>query len=137
MSELSTCPTCAEYMEDGACRFCTSKDPSSEGSKKCPMCAEVVKASAKKCRFCGEILDIKMRVEAENLAAKSKIIFQILAFFLGGLGIHNFYIGRYAVGALQLCLTLFTGGIGLFVVIPWVLVEIFVISKDSNGKTLK
>ncbi|MCY3020032.1 MAG: hypothetical protein NTW87_13525 [Planctomycetota bacterium] len=38
----------------------------SEPTKACPMCAETIKASAKKCRFCGTILDEGLRAEEEQ-----------------------------------------------------------------------
>lgn len=39
----------------------------SDATKRCPMCAETIKAAAKKCRYCGEILDEElMRDEALN-----------------------------------------------------------------------
>lgn len=42
---------------------------------------------------------------------KSKIIAGILGIFLGGLGIHNFYLGRTTRAVIQLVLTIFTFGV--------------------------
>lgn len=57
----------------------------------------------------------------------------LLCFFLGGFGIHRFYVGKIGTGLLQL-ITL--GGLGL-----WVLVDFIMIVtgsfKDSEGMTLK
>ena len=46
----------------------TEKPPEiSDATKRCPMCAETIKAAAKKCRYCGEILDEELkRDEALN-----------------------------------------------------------------------
>ncbi|MCQ9340170.1 TM2 domain-containing protein [Corynebacterium phoceense] len=88
---------------------------------------------------------------------KSKAIAAILALFLGGLGIHNFYIGRNLVGVLQLVFFLagglivipliFVGGIGFLLPIAfwiWILVEFVLIllgvppfDRDSRGLPLE
>lgn len=49
----------------------------------------------------------------------------LLWFFLGGLGAHNFYLGRTGVAVAQLILTL--SCVGLIVSGPWVLIEVFLI----------
>ena len=65
----------------------------------------------------------------------SRLTYVLLAFFLGGFGIHNFVAGRTAPGVAQLLLTLLLGwtGIGLLVVAVWVIVEIFGVTHDDNG----
>lgn len=45
---------------------------------------------------------------------KNKIVAALLAFFLGGLGIHKFYLGKNTAGIIMLCSTLF-GIILLFI----------------------
>lgn len=52
---------------------------------------------------------------------KNKIVAALLAFFLGGLGIHKFYLGKNTAGIIMLCSTLF-GIILLFV--PTVIVAV-------------
>jgi len=52
--------------------------------------------------------------------SKSKVVAALLAFFLGGLGIHSFYMGQKKKGFIQLGLTavgiaLYVAGIGSFV----------------------
>lgn len=82
---------------------------------------------------------------------KSLVAAALLAFFLGGLGIHNFYLGRTGRGVAQLVLTLVGWAtswliIGWFLLIPvaiWVLVEFILIlcrsgsyGADSRGVPL-
>jgi hypothetical protein len=63
---------------------------------------------------------------------KQKIPAALLCWFLGGLGIHRFYLGYSAIGVIQL-LTL--GGCGI-----WALVDLIMILtgslKDSDGREL-
>lgn len=83
---------------------------------------------------------------------KSKIAAALLAFFLGTLGVHNFYLGHTSRGAIQLALTI-VGWItaillvGFFLVIGvsiWAFVEFILIlvgsgsyAYDANGRRLQ
>ncbi|MBG9356383.1 NINE protein [Corynebacterium diphtheriae bv. mitis] len=86
---------------------------------------------------------------------KSKIVALLLCFFLGGLGMHNFYIGHNVSGVIQLLLSVvfspiigfLTFGMGSLavwgIVAIWVLIEFFMIAlsispydADSRGITL-
>lgn len=42
---------------------------------------------------------------------KNKLVAALLAFFLGSLGIHNFYLGATTAGIIQLAATILTCGI--------------------------
>ena len=61
------------------------------------------------------------------------LVVLLLCFFLGGFGIHRFYVGKTGTGILQL-LTL--GGLGF-----WVLFDLIMIVlgkfEDSNGNAIK
>ena len=64
---------------------------------------------------------------------KDWIITILFAVFLGGLGVHRFYVGKIGTGILQL-ITL--GGCGV-----WTLIDIIMIAtgnfKDGNGNVIK
>jgi len=66
---------------------------------------------------------------------KSRLAYILLALFLGGFGIHNFYAGRTTQGVVQLLLAIFTG----WLVIPllalgiWIIVEICTVDTDASG----
>ena len=68
-------------------------------------------------------------------APKSRVVYILLAFFFGSLGVHNFYAGRNGAGITQLLITLFIGWlvVPLAVVGLWVLIEMFVVNKDGKG----
>lgn len=67
-------------------------------------------------------------------SSKSRATYMILGILLAGSGFNNFYIGRTAIGIIQLLLT-FTV-FGWFISGPWNFIESFIIDKDSNGKLL-
>ena len=77
-------------------------------------------------------------METENKSSKTKIVAALLAFFLGGLGVHNFYLGHKKNGIIQLVLSLLM--VTAIVTLVWVLVDLYKIltggMKDSEGLEL-
>lgn len=70
---------------------------------------------------------------------RSRLIYILLAIFLGGLGIHNFYAGYTKKAIIQLlCCT-----VGALLIVPlivgiiWVLVDICTVTKDADGKAFE
>ena len=73
---------------------------------------------------------------------KSKLAAGLLGIFLGGLGIHNFYLGYQSRGLIQLLVSLLTCGIGAVPMSIWGLIEGIQIltgsiSVDANNVPLK
>ena len=75
--------------------------------------------------------------------AKSKVAAIVLALFLGGLGVHRFYLGHSGTGTTMLLLFLagfFTCGATHLVVGIWALVDLIQIAtgslRESNGRAL-
>ncbi|WP_019962411.1 TM2 domain-containing protein [Woodsholea maritima] len=74
-----------------------SASPDIVGNKKyCPACGKVLHESAATCPSCGAAQIVPI------VGQKSKIAAALLAFFLGGIGIHKFYLGRPVQGLLYL-----------------------------------
>jgi len=71
---------------------------------------------------------------------KSKVAAALLAFFLGCLGIHNFYLGYTGRGLAQLLITVLTLGYGVIVTGIWAFIEFILILtgsiKDKFGRPL-
>jgi TM2 domain-containing membrane protein YozV len=83
-----------------------------------------------------------------NQNAKDRVIYVLLAIFLGEFGIHNFFAGfsNRAITQLILCLVgipiaaLMTCGVGLLLYVPlkiWAIVEACTVTKDANGVNFK
>lgn len=76
-----------------------------------------------------------------EMSPKSKVVYAVLAFFLGSLGIHNFYLGYTGRGLAQLALTIlgciFYVGFAVWI---WALIEMVLALtgnlKDPQGRTL-
>ena len=66
---------------------------------------------------------------------KSKFLAFLIAIFLGPVGIHNFYLGRWKRGFIQFGLVFLTLGGGLLITAPWAWAEAFgiLIGKYSLG----
>lgn len=71
---------------------------------------------------------------SEEVGPKSKIVTLLLAFFLGGLGVHRFYLGYHLMGALML-VTL--GGCGVWALVDFVFILIGKVNRDAQGRLLK
>ncbi len=65
---------------------------------------------------------------------KSRLAYILLAIFLGGFGIHNFYAGYKKTAVIQLLLTLLTCGIGSIVSCIWAIVDAVTVTQDSDGR---
>ena len=65
-----------------------------------------------------------------NISPKSRLVTLLLCFFLGGFGIHRFYVGKTGTGILML-LTL--GGLGIWWVIDMIIVIVGSF-KDKDGR---
>jgi TM2 domain-containing membrane protein YozV len=70
---------------------------------------------------------------------KSKLIAGLLGIFLGGMGVHRFYLGYIGIGIAQIIVTICTFGVGHF----WGLIEGILIltgstiTTDAEGYPLK
>ncbi len=129
----------------------------------CTECGRVVRVGDVYCPACGKFIndgkhkrpeetDIQEPLEVVSAtrvrSGHSRIIASILAFFLGGLGVHNFYLGFTGRGVIQLLLTVLlswvTCGASLLAAYIWAFVEGVLIlvgadgyNTDANGESLR
>ena len=87
---------------DGHCRKCgAAKGDRGKDQINCPYCSELILKKAVKCKHCGEFLSgqISRKPASER---KNKTTAALLALFLGGIGIHKFYLNQPKKGLLYL-----------------------------------
>ena len=65
--------------------------------------------------------------------AKSRVVYILLALFLGGLGINNFYAGYTTKGVIQLLISLLSLGFLSLIVWIWCIIEIITVKQDAKG----
>ncbi len=142
------CKYCGMPFENENVAFCSNCGaPKGEGNNYCWNCGQQTYPNANVCTCCGVNLGNTRMPAADQ---KSKLAAGLLGIFLGGLGIHNFYLGYMSKGIIQLVMSIvgavFTCLIfGAFIVaaaeiwgfIEGILILAGSISTDANGVPLK
>ena len=84
---------------------------------------------------------INAATQPNNSSAKDRVAYVLLAVFLGGIGIHNFYAGFTNRAIIQLLVGIFGGiitcGIATLGIQIWAIVEACTVEQDSNGVRFK
>lgn len=103
------------------------------GNNFCPQCGQATPPNSVVCLNCGVSLQGYGMQEQ-----KSKIAAGLLGIFLGGWGIHNFYLGNTTRGIIQIIVTICTCGMGaLWGLIEGIMILAGSISTDAKGVPLK
>lgn len=98
----------------------------------CPNCGKEIADNAIMCPSCGAPVKKEAEANPVNVSEKDWLTTLLLCFFLGGLGIHSFYVGKTGIGIVQL-LTL--GGCGIWTLIDFIMI-IIGSYKDAEGKLI-
>ena len=115
------------------CNKCGAQLP--DGAQYCNVCGNMVqKSSAPK----EETYVFQGTVTQESqMSKRSKMAAGLLGIFVGGFGVHNFYLGNTGRGIAQIALTLCSCGIAsLWGFIEGILILCDRINTDADGKTL-
>lgn len=136
------CRNCGSAMDNQAVVCVKCGVGRGVGVNFCPNCGQQTQPGAAVCINCG----VGLQAPIVSSQQKSKLAAGLLGIFLGGLGVHNFYLGftKKAVIQLVVCLVggIITCGIAAAAVEIWGLVEGIMILAgkypcDANGIPLK
>lgn len=138
------CKNCGQQLQEGAAVCMTCGFAVGTGTNYCANCGQGVLPGQAICTQCGFAILGPDGAAPGMLSEKSKLVAGLLAIFLGGLGVHNFYLGQTKRALIQLLVSLLTCGIGGTAMSIWALVEgIFILmgrdgyKTDAEGKLLR
>ena len=123
------CKNCGSQMDNMAavCLKCGVR--AGVGDRFCSNCGAQTLPGAAVCTHCGMTLNSV----PPGAKQKSKLAAGLLGILLGGLGVHNFYLGYVGKGIAQICLS-FCFGIGyIWWLIEGIMILVGKIDKDANG----
>ncbi len=124
------CRNCGKEIDERAAICVGCGFANGTGDKFCGNCGKEVAPGAAVCMSCGFAIENKPVVDPS--LQKSKLVAGLLGIFLGGLGIHNFYLGFTGKAIAQIVLS-FCFGIGAI----WGLIEGIMILTGSINKDAK
>ena len=125
------CKNCGNPMDVNAAVCIKCGCAKGTGLSYCHNCGNPTVPGAAVCTACGVALNV---VTAES---KSKMTAGLLGIFLGGLGIHNFYLGYTGKAIAQIVLSLCFGAGAVWGLIEGILILCGKINKDAKGNPLK
>ncbi|HBF33218.1 TPA: hypothetical protein DDW35_01515 [Candidatus Sumerlaeota bacterium] len=108
----------------------------------CTHCGKKIANAAVICVHCG--VPTGEISNPSSSAPKSRIVYILIAFFFGGLGVHNLYAGYSGRAVTQMFITLFAAlfiawetemvaAILMLVLLAWILLDIVSVAKDAKG----
>lgn len=128
------CKNCGNEIDANAavCVNCGFKKGT--GNKYCHNCGTDVAEGQAVCVKCG----VALEAASVNDEQKSKLVAVLLAFFLGSIGIHDFYLGYTKNGIIKIILTVCTGiGGSIWALIDFIRLLTGSLNTDANGVELK
>lgn len=129
------CKNCGNEINENAVACMSCGFAKGDGNKFCANCGKEINPGAAICTNCGAAVAAKAAVGGEQ---KSKLVAVLLAFFLGSIGIHDFYLGYTKYGIIKIVLTVCTGiGGGIWALVDFIRLLVGSLDKDANGVELK
>lgn len=129
------CRNCGSQMDPDAAVCVKCGYQKGQGNQFCPHCGTQVEPGAGFCVKCG--VPLSATSAAQSTMAKSRIAAGLLGIFLGGLGVHSFYLGYTGKGVAQIVLSLFCGIGAIWGFIEGIMILVGSINADANGVPLR
>ena len=130
------CKNCGTEINESAAVCLTCGFAKGTGDKFCANCGKELNPGAAICVACGAA--VKGTAVAAEEDQKSKLVAVLLAFFLGWIGVHDFYLGYTKYGIIKIVLTVCTGFGGyIWAFIDFVRLLTGSLHTDANGVELK
>lgn len=118
------CRNCANQLDEQAAVCISCGAPKGTGTAYCSNCATPTNPGAAICTNCGMSL-----TAIPSNEQKSKMTAGLLGIFLGGFGVHNFYLGYTNRAILQIVLTICTCSLAAW----WGIIEgIMILTGKTN-----
>ena len=125
------CKNCGQQIDNNAAVCIHCGVAVGNGANFCPNCGNSTMPGAAVCTKCGYSI-------MPQTGDKSRLTAGLLGIFLGGIGIHNFYLGFTGKAIAQIAVSIVTFGVGsLCGFIEGILILCGSINKDANGKPLR
>ncbi len=130
---MKFCTHCGSQLEDDS-KFCPQCGARQDESVEAEVVNESTEHNSFKDNFSQDLKNAT-KFTGDNISPCSRVAAALLAFFLGGFGIHRFYVGRVASGVFMLifCWT-FIPSIIAFIDFIIILCGSF---KDGQGREIK
>ena len=129
------CRNCGAEINENAVACMTCGFAKGTGEKFCANCGKEVIPGAAVCVNCGA--SIQAAKAGVNNGQKSKLVAVLLAFFLGSIGIHDFYLGYNKYGIIKIILTVCTGfGGAVWALVDFIRLLTGSLHTDANGVEL-
>lgn len=125
------CRNCGAQVGDGAAVCVKCGYTVGNGQNFCAVCGAPIQPGASVCAQCGAATQYAMTGQR-----KSKMAAGLLGIFLGGFGVHNFYLGYTGKGVAQIILNCFCGIGAIWGFIEGILILAGNIDRDANGVLL-
>ena len=124
------CKNCGNAMDPNAAICVQCGCAKGTGANYCHNCGQPTVPGAAACTSCGVALN--------NVTAgsKSKMTAGLLGIFLGGFGVHNFYLGYTGKAIAQIALTFCFGAGAIWGLVEGILILTGKIDKDAKGNPL-
>ena len=128
------CKNCGAQMDPNAAICVQCGFAKGTGKKFCQKCGKEVAEGAAVCIACG----CALATPVAGGELKSKLVAVLLAFFIGSIGIHDFYLGYTKNGIIKIILTCCTGvGGSIWALIDFIRLLTASLNTDANGVPLK